>query len=1193
MKNSYLLLSLLFSLSLSLQLQSQTPILVLPAGHSQQVTCIASSPNGGLTLTGSADNTAKLWEATTGRELFTFRGHGAWIQSLAFSPDANLIATASRDRTVRVWETKTGKFLFALKGHKGWVNSVTFSSDGEKIMTASSDRSIKLWDASNGTLLNTIVPQSLEIWTAAYSPDGNSIAIGSSDRTIKIWDLASNQIITTLTGHQERVFSVAFSPDGQQLISGSFDKTAKIWNLTSKTLIKTLNGHKGSVNDVSFSPDGNKVLTASSDKMAKIWNMTSGKVIKTLEGHSKMIWAACYSKNGASILTASGDRTAKSWDANTGENLLSFAGQAKAIKSVHFSANGYLILTGGADSTAKIWDIRTRNALQVFQGHKGTVNSAVFSPEEDKILTCSADSTARIWDTKSQKDLFTLKGFKGKLRNGGFSKDGKTLFTTSQDNVVKLWSSDSATELSPIEGHSSWVYTAAYSPISSTLLTGGSDDKSIKIWDVTSGALNKTIDGHSSWITAANFSQKGDQFLTGSLDRTVKIWDAKSFQELGTLNGHKKVIWAAKFSPDGSQILTGSDDRTARLWDRQSTKTIHTLKGHTHWVNSVDFSPDGSKLITGSEDGSIKIWNTKTGKVIATLFILGLSDWAVTTPDGLFDASQNAMRLMYYVKELEVIELEQLKFNWEPGLLSKVMGHNPEEKKQAISLDQLAWFPKIKAQIEQHTLKITLEERTGGLGKVSVWINGKMILKDANPNRQATLKPINLLNYQSYFLEDYVNTISIRSYDKNDQFYSSPIELPYPTHLVKSKGGGLLKISKKQKGKVNLYALIIGTSAYSNENLRLQFADQDAIAIAQAIRESGAALWGADKVTVKLLTTDPQNRDLPANKENIEKVLREFKSKAKARDILIVYLSGHGKAYEVPNTKEPDFYYITKDLTSMQDLSNEQARNTHALSSSHLTDLINEVPALYQILIIDACNSGQAVKNLVSGKKAAPANQTRAIDRMQDRTGMNVIVGSAADKVSFEASEFGQGLLTYSLLEGMSGPALREDQSIKFVDVARLFNYAANKVNEYAEDIGQNQQPQVLTGAGFDFGIVDANVNIPLNKKKVVFIKSNFINLQRNRDDLKLSQQLNAYFQGATAKGTGAKYHYVDVSEYKNAYSISGIYNVKAEQITVNGSLFKGEQEVGNFQVEGNKNKLDDIIDQILEKVNQIANAKS
>ena len=72
---------------------------------------VAVSPHGYRVVTGSTDQSAKLWDMglafgtdNTARELLTLKGHIDVIDCVAFSPDGQRIATGSRDRTVKIWE---------------------------------------------------------------------------------------------------------------------------------------------------------------------------------------------------------------------------------------------------------------------------------------------------------------------------------------------------------------------------------------------------------------------------------------------------------------------------------------------------------------------------------------------------------------------------------------------------------------------------------------------------------------------------------------------------------------------------------------------------------------------------------------------------------------------------------------------------------------------------------------------------------------------------------------------------------------------------------------------------------------------------------------------------------------------------------------------------------------------------------
>ncbi len=628
-------------------------------------------------------------------------------------------------------------------------------------------------------------------------------------------------------------------------------------------------------------------------------------------------------------------------------------------------------------------------------------------------------------------------------------------------------------------------------------------------------------------------------------------------------------------------------DRKEKLYlANVNDRDTQTYFGHRLGIIGATFLQDERFIVSWSHDHTIKIWETISGRELATIVFLGEREWAVTTPSGLFDASAGAMSLMYYVAGLEVIELDQLKARYyEPGLLQKLIGLSDEPITPVEKLSAVTLYPKVSAEIDaDNTLRIQLTERNGGIGKTSVFVNGKEILEDANPNRGSSfLVDLNL--YQRFRFRDGAakNTVSIRTHNAEGWLRSAAFELEWKNNEKQSTAKGMgnhdedPSLSEAEFVTPKLYVVAVGTSDYKGKNLDLNYADQDAVSMAKALDIVGTPLFEAG-MKITCLTTDGDKEDAgfavtdrvqwrSANKSNIEAALREVKAEAKAEDVLILYLSGHGKTYG--DSEGAQFHYLTHGISDEDQLLRKDTRDAHSISSEELTEWINDIPALKQVLIIDACNSGQVVENLTGGTKNLNSSQIRALDRMKDRAGMFVISGSAADKVSYESSSFGQGLLTYSLLQGMIGEAVRKDAQGAYIDVMTLFNHAREQVPLLAQSIDGIQTPMLVypPKGSIDIGLYQKEVFNLLAVEKPVVMRGIFQNEETLIDDLQLAGELEQLFRRETEKGKDANYIFVNVDDHPKGYILGGRYQRGTADISVELKLYKGTEFIQELAV--------------------------
>jgi WD40 repeat protein len=233
----------------------------------------------------SQDDTTRIWDAETGKELHQFLRHSRGSDVAIFSPDGKKIITVgspSGDYTIRIWDVESGKEVQTLTGYSPFP-SVAFSPDGTKVVVASGNKNAQIWNAETGRMLRTLSGHMGGVNVASFSPDGKKVVTGCEEGTVRIWDAESGNEIRQLLalprvlspsktgGDPQNIQFVAFSPDGKRIVATSGPTAHVLDAVTGRELQKLeTTFHVVPV----FSPDGKKIVTVSNDdNTARIWNL--------------------------------------------------------------------------------------------------------------------------------------------------------------------------------------------------------------------------------------------------------------------------------------------------------------------------------------------------------------------------------------------------------------------------------------------------------------------------------------------------------------------------------------------------------------------------------------------------------------------------------------------------------------------------------------------------------------------------------------------------------------------------------------------------------------------------------------------------------------------------------------------------------------------------------------------------------
>jgi uncharacterized caspase-like protein len=196
-------------------------------------------------------------------------------------------------------------------------------------------------------------------------------------------------------------------------------------------------------------------------------------------------------------------------------------------------------------------------------------------------------------------------------------------------------------------------------------------------------------------------------------------------------------------------------------------------------------------------------------------------------------------------------------------------------------------------------------------------------------------------------------------------------------------------------------------------------------------------------------------------------------AKVEPEDVVVIYFAGHGTAAKDRFYLIPHDGFPTKAATGRDRVG---YLHDHSISDVELENTLRDVDAGQMIMVIDACNSGQALE--AEEKRRGPMN-SRGLAQLAYEKGMLILTASQSFQAALEVTKTAQGktiehgLLTYSLLDGLTSPGADADGNKQLIDREWL-NYAVQQVPKMQLDAMLSRDADVRKGAR-DIGINFSN----------------------------------------------------------------------------------------------------------------------
>jgi WD40 repeat protein len=1078
---------------------AQKPELLVQSGHLDGVRSVGFSPDGRLLASGAFDNTIKLWDVANGRELRTLRGHANGISAVAFSPDGQMLASTSLDNTLKLWETATGKLLFSMRS-VCWNNALVFSPDGKLLATLDSN-TVMVLDVATQQKRFTLDGHQTGMDTVAFSPDGRVLASGG-ESSVKLWDVKTGAELRTLSNNAEQDIScsLAFSPDGRTLVSGGRkvvkggDKTIVsgtiiMWDAATWTPRRVLQAHPAMIGAIAISPDGRFVVSGAADKTVKLWDAATGALLRTYTGHRKDVNAVAFSADGGTIASCSGetnekakDHEVKLWSVSTSDPQRTLTGRTHLIRAIALSRDGQLLASGGGnDATIKLWNT-SANRMLTLKGHRTYddagdkiegITALDLSPDGKLLASGSFDETVKLWDTATGKELRTLLMHgHDNARAVAFSPDGKILAVGTdkgfgEQSHLILWDVATGRELvgalkSRI-AESDGVEALSFSRDGRTLVSNVSDynkGEGVHLWDVATGKLLNAFYPRVKTNDSAFALSPDDQTIAFSgSDGKVKLWDATTGAERRTLAAGRAVRGLC-FSEDG-RTLAGVGEGDIILWDVATGQKVRSLGSHAGGLHKVRFV-GGDKMLLTVEETTIKLWDAATGKELANLMSVDDDDWLVVLADGSFDGSPAGWNrvLWRFSESLYDVAPVEVFFNefYNPGLLTDLF-----VRQQIPSLKSAQDIARKDRRQPVVRLTRTDARASGGAGtpvgvvrSAAVEIAVAAAPADAQHSSDSGVQDLRLFRNGSLvkvWHGDVLRGQAEATLTASVSLVAGKNQLTayaFNRDNVKSADATVvLNGAEVLRRQGTAYVLAVGVNSYADHDFDLKYAVADAEDFAGEWQRQQAKLGAYANTKIIALTNEQ------ATKSNILAALSDLAAKVQPEDAAVIYFAGHGTA------QQNRFYLIPHDLgyEGGRDAIDEAALKTiltHSVSDVELQDALEGVDAGQLLMVIDACNSGQALES--EEQRRGPMN-SKGLAQLAYEKGMYILTAAQSYQAAQEASKFGHGFLTFALVEeGMKQSRADYEPKDGAVLAREWFDYATERVPQMQLELMREAQ---------------------------------------------------------------------------------------------------------------------------------------
>ena len=697
------------------------------------VTCLCTTPTAAQVLSGGTDNTARIWNLDNGAAVKTL-SHGGPVVSVACRADGKAFLTGSSNNTAKLWDA-AGKQIAELRGHLPTRRAEAVAVETQELakqLVALADAAQKAADKNAKERADAFKKSEEAKKKADEEVVKAKKAFDDAKKKADDAKAAALKVVTDATTAQKTAQAALDAAKKKLTDAQAAEKTAVAAKTTADKAVtdakaavdqaqKTLDAARKAAEADKANADLAKAVTTAEaakkvadDKLAAdtVIQTAAAKTVTDSQAAAKTATAesaAAEKANTAALANVKKATDAKTKaDTDADKTLTKPTDDLKKQEEAQKSAVRSVELAKKADAKAKVdlesagkkheatqahqkaMEEAAKKAQEATKTSEKPITAVAFSTDGKRIATSTEDGAIQIWDAAKGQPIDTLSGSGNPIRSLIFL-DNRLLLSIGDGQDAIVWDANPDWTLvarlgagedpltvkgSPFEFR---VLSLAFSPDGTLLATGGGDPSrsgELHLWNVEKRALARTIeDAHSDTIFGLQFSQDGTRIVSGAADKFVKVHEVKTGKHIKSFEGHTHHVLDVSWKADGSQLVSAGADNAIKVWNVETGEQIRTItnyqkqvtsihfvglsgnciscggdktvrfhtaangsnfrsfSGGTDFMYSADATRDQALVVAAGEDGVVRIWNGANGQV--------LQSFAPPVPD---DAQASAVK---------------------------------------------------------------------------------------------------------------------------------------------------------------------------------------------------------------------------------------------------------------------------------------------------------------------------------------------------------------------------------------------------------------------------------------------------------------------------------------------------------------------------------------------------------------------